>query len=490
MTDDGSIITVIGDDGQLWWGSTPLFNPGLWSWVKITPNAGPSPVTPILAATGMRVRMNHADIVGFEVNFVTQDGHAWRAQMDPPPQKWPFTRTWTYSDLGASVALANAQGVNAPSMRAVFACAIDGAVWRGAWDEAGQAWSWKRVDRLPPQGPSTRILAPADNGTGVAVAGSDGHLWLWRDGPGWTDLGTPPGGNPIIRSVGLIAKGWKCLVVDAGRQLHLAELAGTGGHWTVLGSPGNWTALPSADKWQVMPGAAHDIGVGADGSIWVVGTTHAGDTPNLNYSIYRWNGANNWDLMGGCGEAISVMPDGSAWTVHPTLGVLCRAQNQWQGHVGPPRGPPYRPLYGPFDPGCDIGIGANGTVWAIGSRKVAGQFVVFRWNAATNAWDDMGASAARIAADQNGKAWTVDDQGRIARWTGELWLAMPGLAKDVAVGKDGSVWIVAASGQAIAKWTNDRWVGLPVDGAERIAVGPTGLPFVVTAQLQILRRLT
>ena len=54
-------------------------------------------------------------------------------------------------------------------------------------------------------------------------------------------------------------------------------------------------------SWQMLPGLAKDIGVGADGSVWVIGT----DSTGGGYGIHRWNG-NNWTKIDGGAEQISV----------------------------------------------------------------------------------------------------------------------------------------------------------------------------------------
>jgi len=59
--------------------------------------------------------------------------------------------------------------------------------------------------------------------------------------------------------------------------------------------------------WVELPGEAGDIGVGADGSVWVVGT--ADDDWDALKGIYRWNGV-SWDRVYGDGLDISVGPDG------------------------------------------------------------------------------------------------------------------------------------------------------------------------------------
>jgi hypothetical protein len=65
------------------------------------------------------------------------------------------------------------------------------------------------------------------------------------------------------------------------------------------------------DQWRRMPGKAKDIGIGADGTVWVIGI----DTRAGGYGIYRFNGT-GWDKVPGSGAQISVGPDGDPWVVN------------------------------------------------------------------------------------------------------------------------------------------------------------------------------
>lgn len=59
------------------------------------------------------------------------------------------------------------------------------------------------------------------------------------------------------------------------------------------------------------PGAATDISVGANGSVWVIGTkTVAG-----GHAIYRWNGT-GWTAAAGGAVTIAVDPSGHPWVTN------------------------------------------------------------------------------------------------------------------------------------------------------------------------------
>lgn len=76
------------------------------------------------------------------------------------------------------------------------------------------------------------------------------------------------------------------------------------------------------------------------------------------------------------------------------------------------------------------------------------------------------------------------------------WHQPPGQAHDIAVGGDGSVWIITtnpyspsdANNSKIARWNGSGWDTVD-GGAVRIAVGPDGTPWVVNHAGNIYRRL-
>lgn len=145
----------------------------------------------------------------------------------------------------------------------------------------------------------------------------------------------------------------------------------------------------------------------------------------------------------------------------------------------------------------DIGVGADGAVWAIGATPVYGGFTILHWNPSTWTWTAVDGGAVRIAVGPDGNPWVVNSFGNIFHWVGR-WQSYPGLARDIGIGVDGSVWIVGrssvlsnadpriqASGHAslatppgpgldpndggIYRWNYNDWQQVP-GGANRITV--------------------
>ena len=64
--------------------------------------------------------------------------------------------------------------------------------------------------------------------------------------------------------------------------------------------------------------------------------------------------------------------------------------------------------------GNDVGVGANGTAWAIGTNATVGGYGIYRWKG--DAWEEMPGGGARIAVDPQGNAWVVNSAGNIYQW--------------------------------------------------------------------------
>ncbi len=96
--------------------------------------------------------------------------------------------------------------------------------------------------------------------------------------------------------------------------------------------------------------------------------------------------------------------------------------------------------------GIDIGVGPDGTAWAIGSNKVAqGGYGAWRWSG--KGWQAMPGGAVRIDVDPKGNAWAVSDNGAVWRWTGQGWNLRDGVASAISVDPHGRPWAVSPNQQ-------------------------------------------
>ena len=127
-------------------------------------------------------------------------------------------------------------------------------------------------------------------------------------------------------------------------------------------------------SWQMLPGLAKDIGVGADGSVWVIGM----DSTGGGYSIHQWNGS-NWTRIDGGAIRIAVAPDGNPWVVNSNDNIFRRTGGSWQMLPGLAK---------------DIGVGADGSVWVIGTDSTGGGYGIHRWNGSN--WTKIDGGAVQI----------------------------------------------------------------------------------------------
>ncbi|MDP9199388.1 MAG: hypothetical protein M3O07_09275 [Pseudomonadota bacterium] len=239
-------------------------------------------------------------------------------------------------------------------------------------------------------------------------------------------------------------------------------LSGISGLFALLVLAGAQSA--HAQNWQLTDGAARDVGVGADGSVWVIGTNAVGG----GYGIYRRTN-NTWVNVPGGAERIAVDPQGNAWVVNNTNTISRFDGSQWVTVSG--------------QTARDIGVGANGTVWAIGTVAEAGGYAIHRSTDKGASWVKIPGSAVRVSVDPQGNGWVVNNTNNIFRFDGSKWVQLTGAATDVGIGADGAAWVIGTD-NGIYRWENNNWAKKP-GGAAQIAAGPHGAVWVVNQGNQI-----
>ena len=146
-------------------------------------------------------------------------------------------------------------------------------------------------------------------------------------------------------------------------------------------------------SWEQLPGTAKDIGIGANGSVWIVGTN-----PVIGgYGIYRWDGE-NWGGFSDDGAVrIDVDPQGNPWIVNDNGKIYRRVDNRWEQLFGAAK---------------DIGIGANGSVWIVGTNPVFGGYGIYQWDGRN--WEGFSDDGAlQISVDKDGIPWIVNSLNHI-----------------------------------------------------------------------------
>ncbi|WP_437293998.1 tectonin domain-containing protein [Sorangium sp. So ce426] len=226
--------------------------------------------------------------------------------------------------------------------------------------------------------------------------------------------------------------------------------------------------VTQSGDWTQLDGSAFDVGVGAGGSVWVIGIN---SVPG-GYGIYHRTGA-SWTSIDGGAVRIAVDPSGEPWVVNSGDFIFRHTPTGWQQLPGSAK---------------DIGVGANGAVWIIGTDSTPGGFGVHRWTGAS--WTRVEGGAVRIAVDPSGEPWVVNSSDAIFRHTAGGWQQLPGSAKDIGVGANGAVWVIGTNsvpgGFDIYRWAGATWVSVP-GGATQISVSPEGKPWVVNSDRAIFR---
>jgi hypothetical protein len=131
--------------------------------------------------------------------------------------------------------------------------------------------------------------------------------------------------------------------------------------------------------------------VGADGSVWVVGTNPV----EGGYGIYRWTGG-GWTPVPGGATRIAVDPSGNPWVVNSAGHVYHRVGNDWVIHSGA---------------ATDIGVGAEGSVWIVGTNPVAGGYGLYTWDGPGVV--PIPGGAVGISVGPSGDPWVVNSAGQI-----------------------------------------------------------------------------
>lgn len=241
---------------------------------------------------------------------------------------------------------------------------------------------------------------------------------------------------------------WAELMLQSDNRFLLKD----SGPRTTIGSS-NQMGISFQPSWQRLVGEAADIGVGADGTAWVIGT----DERRGGFGIYRLQG-DTWARVSGGAVRIDVDAHGDPWIVNNSHEIYKWNGNDWLRLPGDAR---------------DIGVGADGSVWVVSGGGV------YQWNGI--GWDRTSGSAVRVDVTPNGIPWVIDHTNDIYELIAGRWIRRPGLARDVGIGADGSVWIIGTSrddsSHGIYRWDGNDWK--QVEGSARqVSVGPDGSPWV------------
>lgn len=227
----------------------------------------------------------------------------------------------------------------------------------------------------------------------------------------------------------------------------------------------------------VVGGKATDVGVGADGTVYVVGddSVSAG-----GYAIYKVDSCGCRHKLADVGALrVAVSPQGVPWVVSKTNLIFRYNSNTkaWDQMPGT---------------ATDVGIGADGSVFIIGTEfaTITGGNIIEKWNG--SAWDKMpDCAGVRIAVDPHGTPWVVNKSNIVFQYGGTyLWNPITGIAgNDIGIGADGSVFVtgkdstLATYNPPVYKLQGGSiWTQVPGISGTSISVDPSGKPWYIDKQ--------
>jgi hypothetical protein len=139
----------------------------------------------------------------------------------------------------------------------------------------------------------------------------------------------------------------------------------------------------------------------------------------------------------------------------------------------------------------DVGAGGSDTMWILDARKnVPGGFEVVTLGLNSSAGMRRNGGAVRIDADGNSNGFVANDKGEMFRFNAGVWNRLPGTAKDIGIGANGTAWHVGNNavpgGFGVYRWNGKGWDDMK-GGAVRIDVDPQGNAWVVNDAGQVFR---
>jgi hypothetical protein len=180
-------------------------------------------------------------------------------------------------------------------------------------------------------------------------------------------------------------------------------------------------------------------------------------------NIARWsNLQRKFTSYPGQFAKIAVEADGNLWGVNSLGRVFRRDANLWHQIIGT---------------ASDLSIGLKGEIFA--TTSTGG---LFRYDAASDSLQQQQGTLFAVAVAPDGVPWGLLNDGSVVRCPTPVCQRLQRTARSIAIGPDGSVFIVTLDGvlQQLRKSLDD-WDVIPVLGLKvrNVAVGPRGRPWVV-----------
>ena len=183
------------------------------------------------------------------------------------------------------------------------------AVCNGAWLVAIQHLLRTGIPGVASRSIAMTVVLSTLSLPGTTIAQS------WRQLPGLgTDVGIGANYSVWLTGLGGNARGGYGIFywngsgwIFAGGYAIRVSVAPDGTPW-VVNNEGKIFRLVNG-SWQQLPGLASDIGIGANGAVWITGL---GGNATGGYGIFYWNGS-DWVFTNGYAVSVDVAPDGTPW---------------------------------------------------------------------------------------------------------------------------------------------------------------------------------
>jgi len=154
-----------------------------------------------------------------------------------------------------------------------------------------------------------------------------------------------------------------------------------------------------AFKWEKHEGELSVVGVGAGvHDIWGV---------NHLEHIYHWDGA-QWHKIEGAATNISVGYDGTVWCVNKTHEIYRYDRSAQKWHIIP----------GEL---VQVSVGNAQNIWGVNHLDA-----IYRWDAAGEKWVYVEGALTNVSVGHDGTVYGVNRAGEIYRWDGSKWHIVPG----------------------------------------------------------------
>jgi hypothetical protein len=176
-------------------------------------------------------------------------------------------------------------------------------------------------------------------------------------------------------------------------------------------------------NWSFHGGDVTEVSVAHDDRVYLLSSESKGQSGN---EIYKESGEEMSELVPSNGAERIAVNDTTLWIIDSKRDIY--RQGETNGWI----------LMG--KDARELAFG-GGQGYSLGTEKFNGGYIIKHLN--NGKWDNISRGAIRIAVDNQGVLWIVTDQSQIFRLNDQTsWEQIPGQAKDISIGADGSIFIL------------------------------------------------